>query len=141
MGQSSTEAKYRALATSAAKLTWICYILRDIGLYLKRPLVLLFNNVSALYLIVNPIFDAWTKHIEIDYHFVWEKVAIGALITQFVSSTDQLADIFTNPLPKDVFHHHRDKLKVGPPPPFSLRGGVKGNGSRSAHGTMCNNPP
>ena len=80
VAQSSTEAEYRALATSVAELTWICYIVRDIGLYLKRPPVLFRDNVSALYLTVNPVIHARTTHIEIDYHFVREKVALGALI-------------------------------------------------------------
>lgn len=72
---------------------------------------------------------ARTKHIEIDYHFVREKVALGALVTRFVSSVDQLADVFTKPLTKDVFYRLRDKLNVGSPPPFSLRGSDKGSGS------------
>jgi hypothetical protein len=47
------------------------------------------------------------KHIEIDFHFVREKVAAGALKVQFISSQDQLADIFTKALSRDVF----DRLK------------------------------
>lgn len=112
--------------------------MRDIGLYLNRPPILFDNNISALYLTINPVIHAQTKHVEIDYHFVCEKVAIGALVMWFVSSTDQLVDIFAKPLPKDVFHNLRDKLKVGPP--FSLMGGVKGNGSGSGHGHMFNKP-
>ena len=118
MARSSTEAEYRALATTTAELTWICYILRDIGLYLKRPTILFCDNMSALYLTVNPVIHARTKHIEIDYHFVREKVTIGALVTRFVSSVDQITDVFTKPLTKDVFYCLRDKLNVGPSPPF-----------------------
>ena len=46
---------------------------------------------------VNPIFYARSKHIELDYHFVREKVAMGYLITRYVSTKSQLADIFTKP--------------------------------------------
>ena len=128
VARSSTETEYRAFATTTAELTWICYILRDISLYLKRPPLLFCDNMSALHLTVNPVIHAWTKHIEIDYHFVREKVVIGALVTRFVSSVDQLADVFTKPLTKDVFYRLRDKLNVGPPPPLSLRGSDKGSG-------------
>ena len=43
------------------------------------------------------MFHARTKHIEIDFHFVREKVALGALDVRFIASGDQLADIFTKP--------------------------------------------
>ena len=53
---------------------------------------------SALYMTINPVFYARSKHIEIDYHFVSEKVIVGALITQYIPFTHQAADIFTKPL-------------------------------------------
>ena len=49
---------------------------------------------------VNPFMHARTKHIEMDYHFIREKVVRGQLLTQFVRSKDQLADIHTKALTK-----------------------------------------
>ena len=49
------------------------------------------------YLSANPVFHVRTKHIEIDFHFVREKVALGALDVRFISTGDQLADVFTKP--------------------------------------------
>lgn len=75
------EAEYRALASAAAEITWLSFTLRDNGLYLRQPPTLFCDNVSALHMTVNPVFNARTKHIEIDYHFVREKVALGSLVT------------------------------------------------------------
>ena len=46
----------------------------------------------------NPIFHEMTKHIEVDCHFIREKIASGCMATSFVNSNDQLADIFTKSL-------------------------------------------
>lgn len=128
--RSSTESEYRALAFAAAELIWIMYILRDIGLYLTKPSILFFyDNLSAFYVTVNPIIHARTKHIEIDYHFMREKVALGDLITKFVTSSAQVANAFTKPLVKIVFHQLRAKLGVIESPPLSLRGSDKEVGS------------
>lgn len=57
-------------------------------------------------------FQAKTKHMEVDHHFIREKVALGGIITKYVSSKEQLADIFTKPLPKKDFLKLRERLGV-----------------------------
>jgi hypothetical protein len=61
------------------------------------------DNLGATFLTANPVFHARTKHIEIDFYFVREKVSAGALQVRFISSADQIADIFTKALPRDAF--------------------------------------
>ena len=67
---------------------------------LRSVLTLYYDNMSALYMIINPVMHARTKHVELDYHFVREKRARGQFHTQFVKSKDQLADIHTKALLK-----------------------------------------
>ncbi|GKV41335.1 hypothetical protein SLEP1_g48881 [Rubroshorea leprosula] len=80
---SSAKVEYRALASTTAELTWLAFLLRDLGICLSQPSILFCDNISALYMSYNPVFHARTKHIEIDYHFVREKVAYGSLVTKF----------------------------------------------------------
>ena len=56
------------------------------------------DNLGATYLSANLAFHARTKHVEVDFYFVREKVAGGKLSIQFISTHDQIANIFTKPL-------------------------------------------
>jgi hypothetical protein len=71
---------------------------------------------------VNPVLHARTKHIAIDYHFVREKVALGSLLTRFVPSSLQIADLFTKPLSRAVFDGLKTKLGLWDTPTPSLKG-------------------
>ena len=125
VSRSSAEAEYRALASTAAELTWITYLYREIGIPLAQPPQLLSDNLSALHMTINPVFHARSKHIELDYHFIREKVADGALVTKFVPSSLQIADVFTRALSKAMFRNFRYKLGVHQMSLASLRGDVK----------------
>ena len=79
-------------------------LLKDLGIFLSTPPLLWCDNVSALAIASNLVFHARTKHIEVDYHFVREKVLRKDPMVKFFSSNDQLADIFTKGLPSSRFH-------------------------------------
>ena len=110
VSRSSTEVEYRALASTTAELYWIRMLLRDLGLFLPRPPLLWCNNVSALAIATNPVFHTRTKHIEVDYHFVREKVLRRDVMLKFISAHDQLADLFTKGLPSPWFNWLTSKL-------------------------------
>lgn len=110
VSRSSTEAEYRALAAATAELCWLRQILKDLFVFLPRAPLFLCDNQSALQLARNPVFRGRTKHVEIDFHFVREKVASRDLQLQFVTSVQQLADLLTKPLTVDRLSFLRYKL-------------------------------
>lgn len=85
------------------------------------------DNVSALALASNPIFHARSKRIEVDYHFVREKLLNKDLVVEYISTSDQLANVFIKSLPSPRFHFLVHKL-MGVPP-LRLRGDVKAEGT------------
>ncbi|CAM8986787.1 unnamed protein product [Rhodiola kirilowii] len=112
VSRSSTEAEYKALANGTAEAIWIQSVLKELGVEQKQPPILWCDNLGATYLTANPVFHARTKHIEINFHFVREKVAQGALDVRFISTSDQLADVFTKPATRQTLHHFRNNLNL-----------------------------
>ncbi|KAL9251846.1 Retrovirus-related Pol polyprotein from transposon RE1-like protein [Drosera capensis] len=95
VSRSSTESEYKGLANATAEVVWVQSVLGELGVFQSRPPCLWCDNLGVTYLSANPIFHARTKHIEVDFHFVRERVARKALEMKFIPSGDQLADVFT----------------------------------------------
>ena len=141
---SSTEAKYRAMVVTTADLYWIHMLLKNLYVPLRSPPTLWCDNAGALAIASNPVFHTRTKHIEVDYHFIWEKVFNKDLFLQFTATGDQRADTFTKGLSAPRFTVLRDKLLVTSCP-ISLRGAVKEinpphDSTESAGGTVAHLP-
>lgn len=108
------------MAQTAAELSWLTMLLSDLHVVLPPP-TLWFDNLSAISLSSNPVFHARSKHIEVDYHYVRERVAAQKLFNRYVSTSDQVADILTKPLSVSQFQFLQHQLLVRPPP-ISLQG-------------------
>ena len=104
------------MANAVAELTWLRNLFLEMQLTIPRTSVVFCDNVSAVYLSTNPVQHQRTKHIEIDIHFVREKVALGYIRVVHVLSSLQYADIFTKGLPTTLFQDFRTSLSVREPP-------------------------
>ncbi|XP_073357742.1 uncharacterized protein [Aegilops tauschii subsp. strangulata] len=115
VSRSSTEAEYKALANATAEVMWIQTLLYELGIKTPRAARLWCDNIGATYLSANPVFHARTKHIEVDFHFVRERVSQGLLDIRFIPTGDQLADGFTKPLTMrklDGFKYNLNLVKL-----------------------------
>jgi histone deacetylase 1/2 len=100
------------LANGAAEAMWVESLLKELGVVQQWTPVLWCDNLGATYLTANPVFHSRTKHIEIDFHFVRERVAAGVLQVRFISSDDQLADVFTKPATQQMLNRFRTNLNL-----------------------------
>jgi histone deacetylase 1/2 len=91
---------------------WTQKLLQELGISHSSVARLWCDNLGATYLSANSVFHARTKQIEIDFHFVRERVAQKLLEVRFISTNDQLADGFTKPIAAAKFGLFRSNLNL-----------------------------
>jgi hypothetical protein len=125
VARSSAEAEYRAMALTASELIWIKQLLTDLGIKNQEPMKMCCDNQAARHIASNLVFHERTKHIEVDCHFIREKLQSKEIETPFVRSKDQLADIFTKGLEPRMFENNTYKLGMINIYTPSLKGSVE----------------
>lgn len=111
VARSSTEAKYCSLTHTTAELIWLQTLIRELGFQLHCPPILWCDNLGATYLTSNLVYHSRTKHLDIDFHFIRDRVAAQTLQVSFCNSTNQLANnVFTMPLVAHRFSSLRVSL-------------------------------
>lgn len=115
-----------------AEACWLRQLLHELRRPPDRVTFVYCDNVSTMYLSTNPVQYQRTKHIEIDLHFVRERVSFGDVRVLHVPSTSQFADIFTKGLPSTVFLDFRTSLNVTDAPVVAAGGCWKTNGNGTA---------
>ena len=89
-------------------------MLEDIHIQYVEPISIFCDNTSAINISKNPVMHSKTKHIPIKFHFLREQVMFKVIKLEYIGTNDQIADIFTKPLPKSQFENLRDQLGVFP---------------------------
>ena len=115
LSRSSAEAEYRGVTNVVSESCWIQNLLLELHCPIQKATLVYCDNVSAIYLSGNPVQHQRTKHVEMDIHFVREKVARDQVRVLHVSFKYQIADIFTEGLPRILFDEFRDSLSVRQP--------------------------
>ncbi|WMV28863.1 hypothetical protein MTR67_022248 [Solanum verrucosum] len=112
VARSSTEAEYRALAFATTELIWVQQLISELRAPLTAPPIVLCDNLSAQFLSRNPVIHQRSKHICLDYQFIREIGEDQSLVVRYVSSQNQIADIFTKVVGTSRFLNLRSKLMV-----------------------------
>jgi hypothetical protein len=86
------------MADATAEVMWVQTVLNELHVSCPRSARLWCDNMGAKYLASNPIFHGRMKHVEVDYHFVRDRVSKRLLDIRFISTEDQVANGFTKAL-------------------------------------------
>lgn len=107
---SSAEVEFRGMVKGICELLWIRKMLTELGFEPKGEMKLFYDNKAAIDISHNPVQHDRTKHVEVDRHFIREKIDSKILEIPFVRSGDQIADMLTKAVSSKVFNEFLDKL-------------------------------
>ncbi len=125
---SSTEAEYKGVAIAPCEVVWLQKLFSDLGQSMDAHVVIYCDNISSILLANNSVYHVRTKHIEVHYHFIREKVLAKEIDLIHVSTENQVVDIFTKALSIDKLKRFRQMLGVLEVD-LSLRGSVENSNS------------
>ena len=114
VAKSTTEAGYISLSLAAQEAIWLRRLLFDVGCDVDSPTVIYEDNHGAIELSKNPKFHNRTKHIDINHHFIRERVLSKEILVNYCPTDNMTADIMTKGLSRNKFEKFRDLLSVYP---------------------------
>ncbi len=94
----NTKVEYKGAIIVACELVWLQKLLSDLGQSMDAPVVIYYDNINSILLVNNLVYHVRTKHIEVQYHFIREKILAKEIDFIHVNTEDQVADIFTKAL-------------------------------------------
>nr|GFC52083.1 retrovirus-related Pol polyprotein from transposon TNT 1-94 [Tanacetum cinerariifolium] len=100
----SAEAEYVSLSACYAQVLWMRTQLTDYGFHFDK-IPMYCDSKAAIAILCNHVQHSRTKHIDVRYHFIKEKVEKGIVELFFFGIEYQLADLFTKALPEEMFKY------------------------------------
>ena len=112
VARSSVEAEFRSLAHGICEAILIKRLFEDLKILVSLPMKIYYDNKATISIAHNPILHDRTKHIDVDKHFITEKIESGLICVPYVPSAQQVADILTKGLHKGQFELLVSKLAM-----------------------------
>ncbi|KAG8488956.1 hypothetical protein CXB51_016958 [Gossypium anomalum] len=110
VARSSAEAEYRALSHGICEGMWLQRLIGELKLSYTKPITLYCDNQAAVSIAHNPVHHNRTKHVEIDRHFITEKINKGEVCVSYLPTRQQVADVLTKSLSRKMFEEIMGKL-------------------------------
>ena len=107
---STAEAEYIALCFATQESVWLRQLCKDLQIQCSSPITIHEDNQGTIAMSKNPILHKRTKHIDIKFHFVREKIQDKTIELKYCPTHEMVADIFTKPLPRGQFEKVRERL-------------------------------
>lgn len=118
---SSCEAEYMAICEVTQAIMWTIAMMKEMDIHTATNItgrtssnlpipVVTSDNKSAIAMAKNDMLHNRSKHIDIKYHFIRDEITKGTISLQWISTHDQVADIFTKTLVPRLFLKFRDLL-------------------------------
>ena len=107
---STAESEYVALSSAVQEIVWLRALLKELGFGQKEPTEVMEDNQSAIAIATGANTSRRTKHIDVRYHYVREKVKTGEIKVTYCATGDMIADVFTKPLGSSKFEELRAKV-------------------------------
>ena len=109
---STVEAEYVAMSRCAQQMAWMHSWLDEVAIEHSLPGLIKGDNRGAIALTKNTRDHGKVKHIDIWHHYIRELLRSEVITIEQVPSADNLADLFTKPLPRDRHHHLLASLNI-----------------------------
>jgi hypothetical protein len=107
---SPTESEYKSLHHATLEVIWLRQLIAEMGYAQQSATIINEDNESTIDCTRNPVSHSKMKHIDIKYHVIRDYIEQGQITVKWISTNEQLADMFTKPLPPALFHRFRNQL-------------------------------
>ena len=109
---STIETKYMAVSQSAKEAIWLRQLIADVGCVQERATMIMYNNQGCIALAKNPKHHSHTKHIDVQHHFICEKVEEEVIELRYCPTQEMVADVLTKALARDKHETMRRAMRL-----------------------------